>query len=147
MQVSEIINIAIIVIPTAYATLIASQFVAGLIALWHTPVDVALPAPAAPEQIDFSPNADQPEYSDADHALVDTHAAYIAAYWAHYPTWNVVPFSRHSATQKPRQDWSSMTVNQLRQVCNERGIRWNRAEGGKHLSKAGMIRALEMKAA
>lgn len=99
---------------------------------------------SAPEADSFTPTLSAPlpgsRYATPEEsALVEAASASIATYWANYALDNVVPFKR------PRRsiDWSGFTTAQLRQECSKRGIRWNRANDGKHLTKPMMIERLQ----
>lgn len=53
----------------------------------------------------------------------------------------VVPFVRPVR----KTDWASMSAHQLRKECSDRGIKWRNVHGkGKHLSKALMVKALQI---
>lgn len=134
----DFITASIVVIPAAYATLVAFKFISGLVQLWNRPIAVDEPQthteesePVAPA---FIPNEDGwviPD--DGEAALVDTAALAITHYWLTVPTDNVVQFIRPLRATQKRQEahptLEGMTLRAMRELGATLKIkgarRWN----------------------
>lgn len=138
MNTQDLLTTAIVILPLAYATLLAVNFVTGLIKLvgkanqstvpasvsretLEEPVTAAVHIPKTPK---FPAVQAMGEVHEFDRPIVGLLTA--------------VPVKNPVITQK------KPTRDELRQACSKNGIRWNRANGGKkHLSCEQMLAALE----